>query len=232
MNMKILATILCMSSLAIGMESGNGSNMGKDELILASTIEAIKNGLEINQKVMARSFSIAIETNDPEAVKFLIKSGADVNSLEREATNSLIATGFDMNVIDEEHQTPLRRAILYCHPEIVKVLLSTANIIVNSNDLKYTKQRYQKKIEQRGKRIEEPANMNIISRLLNMTELFNELASSTNEKDIKKLVDIGRMIITHLGLYTGQSRISKTGVGNFGDLPPELVARIACFMHN
>jgi len=97
------------------------------------------------------------------------------------------------------NNTPLQEAIINIRPEIVKILLSHPGIIIDKSDLELAKKKF--------------------------LELDKNKGSEIEKKEIRQ---IGRMLINHLGLYTGQSRISKEGI-TVQDFPPELAKYIASF---
>ena len=106
--------------------------------------DLIAQGADVNTPYNNETpFTVALRTNNPQIVKRLLDSGANVNKKNKEGSNALnyysmlnfpnnpnitivkllIENGVDINNIDNHRITPLELAAYYGHPEIVRLLI-------------------------------------------------------------------------------------------------------------
>lgn len=235
MNKTIPLILILLSSLAYGMNPNDQLMNASEKGNIPEITEALALKANINY---AGNYGVtplmkAVYTN-PDAVKFLIDKGANINAKSTLGDALLHAIWYKNDeivkillstpgiLVKEEH---LDAAIKAEAPEIVKALLSFPDIIVKKKQLEWAKQLY----------LQSKRDMEMFKRELESTSSkkpnINKLKAmiEIEEQSISKLAQIGRMLINHLGFYTGQSRISKEGIVGAHNLPPEIATYIATF---
>jgi hypothetical protein len=127
----------------------------------------------------------------------------------------LISKGAHINAKDSDRLTPLYRAITYEKPTMVKLLLSQPNIQVDKSYLELAK-----------KKANEFA---LLARAALIVKTKGLVVAREMQK--AKMDEIGRMLILHLGLSSGQYCISKKGIVGVYSLPEDIAKLIANFIH-
>lgn len=200
-----IVSIFCISSLA----HGRGLNAMLIEAVKNHDMEDVIAFLNDSEEDKTIALTVARELGFSDNDILILASGLGraetvINLLD-------LDKGINANEKGNFKYNPLNEAIFNVRPEIVRILLSHPGIIVDKSNLILAEEKFLdiKKL------IEDAIAQNKI----------NNAKKYEIEKD--KIRQIGRMLINHLGLYTGQSRISKEGVIGVHGLPAELVTYIA-----
>lgn len=170
------------------------------------TVISILNDSNIEDKNMA--LAVARDVNFSDNDVLILASGLGLS----ENVRSLIEKGTNVNGKGVFGSTPLYEAIFNIRPEVVKILLSHPGLIVDKSDLDLAKEKFLE-----------------IKKLIENNFSQGKHVSVEILANKEKIRQIGRMLVNYLGLYTGQSRISKEGVIGGRGLPTELVTYIASF---